>query len=625
MRTKSLAKIITLALAISFTSAPLSSSVTFPDKTNLKITDAPYLVSIWTVNADSGLRDFQTCTGALIDATHVLTAAHCVVNQKQSLSIVWGAPNLNSRGYTLAVADWVVHPRYSAATMQNDIAIIRLYYAVDKTVDAKVYSAIPATTRYLTIPKTDKNLLGSMRLYGFGDQQDKRSLNASASVRQDNYSSTAKKIFKYFNDATMIGGGFYYKKEQLYAGACYGDSGGPLVSTVGKVNNIVGIVSYGSASGCNVKTPTVYTRVSYYAGWIITASKEMETRWIASGHSKSTIMPNKLSLAPTTGNFLKNDLNAYPTGESSSNTYVDLNTDPGSGRADINGMMMQVYSNGWLAVNMYFDKAIDGCVLAQQGYLGISISTNFHQKNDLQFETAPGQDCWKNGQESTASIKTLPPHDQTLDCQMTVKPFDENNPDSTSITAIAFQFPRECLGAISQLWIRGTVYIDAGEDEFDVEPALDMWIGPIDPTVPEGATVDAARDLPSVSGAFGEDPEIVVPEVDPPTDLQIQDIKRGTGSTVSATSSVTFNMKMMTWSMAKQVDNSFLSGEPYSSDLSSSDFIDGITKGLVGMKVGGRRLLVIPPDLAYGSDGSNDGTINPDETLIAVIDLISID
>ena len=315
----------------------------------------------------------------------------------------------------------------------------------------------------------------------------------------------------------------------------------------------------------------------------------------------------------------------FPSGETASNTSIDLNTDPGSGRADINGMMMQVYSNSWLAVNMYFDKPIDGCVLAQQGYLGINISTNSHQKNDLQFETSPSQECGKTGQESTASIKTLPPHDQSLECQMTVKPFDDNNPDSTSVIAIAFQFPRECLGAIAQLWIRGTVYIDSGENEFDVEPVLDMWIGPIDPTVPEGVTSTASSDLPTVTADFGEDPTVVVPENDPPTELQIRNIKNGSGAAVDATSSVTFNMKMLTWSTQEEVENSFASGDPFVYDLSSDLLLDGFMQGLIGMKAGGRRLVVIPPDLAYGIDGTSDGVVGPDESLVVVIDLISID
>ena len=50
--------------------------------------------------------------------------------------------------------------------------------------------------------------------------------------------------------------------------------------------------------------------------------------------------------------------------------------------------------------------------------------------------------------------------------------------------------------------------------------------------------------------------------------------------------------------------------------------VDGWEEGLLGMKVGGRRELVIPPDLAYGQDGAGEGIIAPNETLVFVVDLL---
>ena len=65
-------------------------------------------------------------------------------------------------------------------------------------------------------------------------------------------------------------------------------------------------------------------------------------------------------------------------------------------------------------------------------------------------------------------------------------------------------------------------------------------------------------------------------------------------------------------------------GEPSSFQLGSGGVIRGWDEGVKGMKVGARRQLVIPPDLAYGPDGSPP-TIGPNETLVFVIDLLSVD
>ena len=67
-------------------------------------------------------------------------------------------------------------------------------------------------------------------------------------------------------------------------------------------------------------------------------------------------------------------------------------------------------------------------------------------------------------------------------------------------------------------------------------------------------------------------------------------------------------------------DDSYSAGQPATFGL--NQVIPGWTQGLQGMQVGGRRLLVIPPDLGYGSTGQ--GSIAPDETLVFVVDLKSI-
>lgn len=126
-------------------------------------------------------------------------------------------------------------------------------------------------------------------------------------------------------------------------------------------------------------------------------------------------------------------------------------------------------------------------------------------------------------------------------------------------------------------------------------------------------------ELPSVSGAYGEEPTITIPDVDPPSELVAIDLSVGTGATVEATSTLTVNYSLVSWSNKAAVESSFTSA-PATFPLSG--VILGWQQGLVGAKEGGRRLLVIPPDLGYGVSGS--GPIGPDETLVFVVDIIEV-
>ena len=126
--------------------------------------------------------------------------------------------------------------------------------------------------------------------------------------------------------------------------------------------------------------------------------------------------------------------------------------------------------------------------------------------------------------------------------------------------------------------------------------------------------------LPSVTSNMGEAPTIGAPTGTPPTTLESKDIFVGTGAEVSSTSTITFHYTLMTWSNGAITESSWNSGLPATYPL--SNLIIGWQQGIPGMKVGGRRLLVVPPDLGYGAQGS--GPVGPNETLIFVMDIVSV-
>ena len=142
--------------------------------------------------------------------------------------------------------------------------------------------------------------------------------------------------------------------------------------------------------------------------------------------------------------------------------------------------------------------------------------------------------------------------------------------------------------------------------------------GGVDPMVNSDTNSSAN---PAVSGAKGAKPIISAPVGNPPATLTKTDIFEGDGKEAVATSTLEVHYTLMAWSTGVLVESSWDSGQTATFPLSS--VIAGWQQGIPGMKEGGRRLLVIPSELGYGSVG-NGPNIGPNETLIFVVDLISV-
>lgn len=118
------------------------------------------------------------------------------------------------------------------------------------------------------------------------------------------------------------------------------------------------------------------------------------------------------------------------------------------------------------------------------------------------------------------------------------------------------------------------------------------------------------------------------PEVDPhmgdaPDDLIVEDITHGDGTEATVGSNVSVHYVGVAHSTGEEFDASYNRGNPLQFPLGTGRVIAGWDQGVQGMKVGGRRRLVIPPHLAYGERGA-PGAIAPNETLIFVVDLLEV-
>src|SRR3954462_12811753 len=121
---------------------------------------------------------------------------------------------------------------------------------------------------------------------------------------------------------------------------------------------------------------------------------------------------------------------------------------------------------------------------------------------------------------------------------------------------------------------------------------------------------------------MSEKPHVYVPAGEaPPVELVIEDIEVANGDEAKAGHTVEVHYAGNAWSTRQQFDASWDRGDTFSFKLGAGQVIGGGDKGVTGMKIGGRRPLVIPPDLGYGSRGAG-GVIKPNETLVFVVDLI---
>ena len=120
-----------------------------------------------------------------------------------------------------------------------------------------------------------------------------------------------------------------------------------------------------------------------------------------------------------------------------------------------------------------------------------------------------------------------------------------------------------------------------------------------------------------------EKPEIEFPGGEPPTELQIRDITVGDGEEAKAGQTVSVHYVGVAFSTGEEFDASWNRGSAFRFPLGGGRVIAGWDQGVVGMRVGGRRELIIPAHLGYGDRGAG-GAIKPGETLIFVVDLLGV-
>lgn len=283
---------ITLLVLI-FSAQPAMAIMYGTEDLNASVNN-PWVVQIWEADSVATYSDPSfKCSGSLIQNDVVLTAAHCV-DSNGFLFVKYGSDSLNDATPFIPVDAVWKHPRYSNTSQHtlNDVGLVKLEKPVDGAVVVRMATASMAKAVATA---------GSYKALGWGIDQNGDDATYLRWAKLDNQDVVAaSRLKKYgFSKVTQIAAGHYIAKEKVYQADCYGDSGGPLTIVRGSEVFVVGVMSWvlGTKTSCDTSTPSVFARVSYYAGEIQTAVSTLMQNAIINNRS----IPKALSTATISG------------------------------------------------------------------------------------------------------------------------------------------------------------------------------------------------------------------------------------------------------------------------------------------------------------------------------------
>lgn len=179
-------------------------------------------------------------------------------------------------------------------------------------------------------------------------------------------------------------------------------------------------------------------------------------------------------------------------------------------------------------------------------------------------------------------------------------------------------------GMVIQGWDQGVEGMRVGGRRTLYVPADQAYGSSGRPGIPGDSDLVFVVDLLSVREPVtkADEPEVELPD-DAPDELVTDDLVEGDGAEVVEGAFVELHYVGKAFSTDAIFDSSYDGGQPLSFRAGAGQLIPGFDQGVLGMREGGRRRIVIPPDLAYGEEGAGD-VITPGETLVFIVDVVSV-
>ena len=127
-----------------------------------------------------------------------------------------------------------------------------------------------------------------------------------------------------------------------------------------------------------------------------------------------------------------------------------------------------------------------------------------------------------------------------------------------------------------------------------------------------------------MTAATGKAPTVTIPKTSPPSTLVVKTLIKGTGAPVAKGQEVVTQYVGLNWRTRAVFDSSWSRGAPFGFEIDASpaQIIPGWDKGLLGVPVGSRVMLIIPPKDGYGSAGESSAGIKGTDTLVFVVDVL---
>lgn len=179
--------------------------------------------------------------------------------------------------------------------------------------------------------------------------------------------------------------------------------------------------------------------------------------------------------------------------------------------------------------------------------------------------------------------------------------------------------PSAGFGSVQSGLPSGVTKSDTAVLVFDVRAAYTGDAGLTGTAVASSASASA---LPTVSGALTSKPVIAIPKTAAPTALSTTTLIQGSGPVTASGDVLVVQYVGQIWATGKEFDSSWSNGLPSGFTVGIGHLIPAWDKALVGVKVGSRLLLVVPPADGYGSAGQSAAGISGTDTLVFVVDIL---